>query len=121
MSNENKIPTLMVCTPGITAKRFTRDPIGTEGEFSPGDDRVNPYRSVDEREEVERVKAKRDRQEKRGPQRDDVISTPFAENSGNDLVKVPIEDPTADPDPFAFDDVSFGNMQLPGLGDGPRF
>jgi hypothetical protein len=30
-------------TPGITEPRFCRDPLGTEGELTPGPDDYNPY------------------------------------------------------------------------------
>ena len=30
-------------TPGITPAKLTRDPLGTEGEMTPGPDDYNPY------------------------------------------------------------------------------
>jgi hypothetical protein len=33
----------MECTPGITEANLTSDPLGTEGEMTPGPDDYNPY------------------------------------------------------------------------------
>jgi hypothetical protein len=91
---------LMANTPGITTKRFTRGPLGDEGELTPGPDDANPFRGADDREVVEAYKAKFDRQ-----QRGD---TDLYETSG---VMLPFtadtkDDPSTDPDPYVFDDVS---------------
>jgi hypothetical protein len=63
--NDDSRPTLMQTTPGTTCKRFCQNPLGTEGELTPGADDQNPYRSADEREEVERV-AEKERQQRQG-------------------------------------------------------
>lgn len=33
----------MQCTPGITTPSLSREPLGTEGELTPGPDDENPY------------------------------------------------------------------------------
>jgi len=107
---------LMGTTPGITEKRFTADPLGTEGELSPGPDDKNPFRSAEEREIVEAYRAKAKEQEKGDG---DLYETsgvvlPFASNTN--------ESPTAGNDPFVFDDVGeeVDKVSLPFLeNDGP--
>lgn len=104
-------------TPGITQKRFTRDPLGTEGELTDGPDDQNPFRSAEEREAVEAHKAKAERQQREnGTFQTSGLVVPYA-----DFV-----DPTQDDDPFVFDDI--GEFQLPGMesidpfnSEGPRF
>jgi hypothetical protein len=96
-NNQNGRPTLMLTTPGITSKRFCRNPLGTEGEMSPGDDRANPYRSVEEREYVEEV----ERKEK--------------ERQDSELFKTgnPVG---GESDPFTFDDLGSSTFDLPEFG-----
>ena len=120
MNNENSgRPTLMKTTVGITTPRLSRHLLATEGEATPGDDRANPYRSVEEREYVERVRQKeRDRRDgqlwKSGL--DDAQVEVDPPEPGVDFV---IRDPTAGDDPFAFDDAE---PELPTLDfDGPQF
>jgi hypothetical protein len=36
-------------TPGITPQKLTEDPLGTEGEMTPGPDDYNPYEDHTER------------------------------------------------------------------------
>ena len=106
----------MGTTPGITEKRFTQDPLGTEGELSPGPDDANPFRSAEEREIVEAYRAKAKEQEKADG---DLYETsgvvlPFASNTN--------ENPTEGNDPFVFDDVgaTTDDVSLPFLeNDGP--
>jgi len=98
------LPPLMQTTPGITEKRFTIDPLGTEGELTPGPDEINPYNSLAEKEEIEDYKTRL---------REDKSETP-------ELVKVPFDAPTEDD--FIFDDMGhLGDVQLPMLSDGPQF
>jgi hypothetical protein len=122
-------PTLMQTTPGTTAKRFTAEPLGTEGEFSAGPDEANPYRSATEREVVEQHQEKERLQRtgdvqlfKTSTGTDDTggVSHPMHTNST-------VNDPTEGSDPFVFDDLG-GGFELPGFeninpfnGDGPRF
>jgi len=115
----NNRPTIMETTVGITFPRLSREPLMTEGEATPGDDRANPYRSVEEREYVERVRQKRQVREdsrlwKSGL--DDAQVEVDPPEPGVDFV---IRDPTAGDDPFAFDDAQ---PDLPTLDfDGPKF
>jgi hypothetical protein len=116
---ENR-PTIMKTTVGVTFPRLSREPLMTEGEATPGDDRANPYRSVEEREYVERVRAKE--RERRDGQLwksglDDAQVEVDPPEPGVDFI---IRDPTAgENDPFAFDDAE---PDLPTLDfDGPRF
>jgi hypothetical protein len=110
------LPPLMQTTPGITETRFTQDPLGTEGELTPGPDGANPFRSADEREVVEAYKAKAEQQR----QDSELFQTsgivlPFAQE---------IESPTEGDDPFVFDDVGgeINEVSLPFAGsDGPEF
>lgn len=102
------IPALMVTTPGITEKRFTKDPLGTEGELTLGPDDVNPFRSAQERDQYEAYKERLREQQTDQPR----------------LVKVPFDDPTDGDDPFVFDDVEgeIDDVGLPGLDStGPQF
>jgi len=90
----------MGTTPGITEKRFTADPLGTEGELSPGPDEANPFNSPEEREIVEAYRAKQEEQQ-RGDT--DLYQTsgvvlPFAASTD--------ETPTEGAEPFVFDDVT---------------
>lgn len=48
-------PRLMVPTPGFTPKKFAKLPIASEGEATPGPDSVNPFRSEQERREIEEI------------------------------------------------------------------
>jgi hypothetical protein len=127
--SDDSRPTLMQTTPGFTSKRFCQNPLGTEGELTPGADDQNPYRSADEREEVERV-ARKERQQRQGDLQLFKTSTKRAEDTGG--ISHPmhtnstVDDPTEGNDPFVFDDL--GGFELPGLDsaspfndDGPRF
>lgn len=98
------VPPLMVCTPGVTRKRFTLEPLGSEGEMTPGPDDSNPFRSAEEREIVEAYRAKEAEQKARGVDTNDTITLPFDDVN-----------PTSGDDPFAFDDVDPLQMS------GPRF
>jgi hypothetical protein len=121
----------MQVTVGITEKRMTANPLGLEAEMTVGDDQTNPYRSVAEKEEVERIEDKQ-----RQAQDDQLFVTSFgASDTGG--VDSPLEsnstvvDPTADPDPFVFDDLGLATFDLPKfdteqpefnlLDDGPQF
>ena len=66
----------MMTTPGITAKRFCRCPLGTEGELSPGPDELNPHRSIDEKELVEDYKQREREHKRQGPYEPDAIMLP---------------------------------------------
>jgi hypothetical protein len=111
------VPPLMLTTPGVTSMEFTAEPLGTEAELTSGPNTANPFRSAEEREIVEAYKAK-----EREQQASDVdlmaeegVSLPF-DNT--------VEDPTAGNDPFVFDDVSEGvmDLRLPfAQSDGPQF
>lgn len=112
------IPPLMQTTPGYTPKRFSKDPLGTEGELTEGPDDANPFRSADEREIVLAYRAKREEQEQSDME--------LLSGSGPTLpfAKPTKEDPTDDPDPFVFDDVGgeIDELQLPfAQSDGPEF
>jgi hypothetical protein len=112
------LPPLMRTTPGITEKRFSADPLGTEGELTDGPDDVNPFRSAEEREIVLAYRAKQKEQEETDidAMASDGPTLPFA--------KPMKEDPTEDPDPFVFDDVGeqIGELRLPFAdSDGPNF
>jgi|GEM_PF-4879713 len=127
--SDDSRPTLMQTTPGFTSKRFCRNPLGSEGELTPGADDQNPYRSADEREEVERVAEKERKQRagdvqlfktSRGTEDTGGVSHPMHTNST-------VNDPTEGNDPFVFDDLG-GGFKLPRLDsaspfndDGPRF
>jgi len=109
------LPPLMQATPGITEKRFTADPLGTEGELTPGPDDANPFRSADEREIVDAYKAKQAEYEKADLHRTTGIQLPFMDAP---------KSPTAGDDPFVFDDVGeeVANLRLPFTNsDGPQF
>lgn len=117
-------PTLMATTPGITQQKFCACPLGTEGELTPGDDNHNPYRSADEREEVERVaKKEKEREDSQ------VFKTGTFDGSDTGGVDHPLHsdtvaNPTAGNDPFAFDDLGSSTFDLPSFdldSDGPRF
>jgi len=102
------LPPLMQTTPGFTPKKFTKLPLGDEGELSPGPDDLNPYNSIDEREAVEEYKERLRKQRTSTPQ----------------LVQIPIDDPTEGDDPYVFDDIGtvVDDFQMPGLvNDGPQF
>jgi len=117
MSNDQVRLTLMQTTPGITCKRFTADPLGTEGEMTAGPDDQNPYRSADEREIVEAYE-KKERQQRAGDLQLFKTSTKHATDTGG--ISHPLHtnsevtDPTAGDDPFVFDDLG-GGFDLPGL------
>lgn len=84
-------------TPGITIPNFSADPLGTEGEMTPGPDDLNPAVDPDARDEIERIKAK----QKEYAKRDDKIvrTVPFG---GFD------SDPSEEPNPYLFDDIGRG-------------
>jgi hypothetical protein len=118
---ENNRPALMQTTPGITRKRFCRDPLGTEAEMTSGPADMNPFRSAEEREIVEAYKEKERQQVESDVDlmAEEGVSLPFDE---------PAHDPTEGADPFAFDDVEMGTFELPGFdnidpfnNEGPRF
>jgi len=80
-------------TPGISIPNFSRDPLATEGEATPGPDDLNPAVDPDAREDIERLKAKQMEFAKRD---DKIVRTvPFG---GFD------PDPSEEPNPFVFDD-----------------
>jgi len=106
----------MMCTPGVTAKKFSREPLMTEGEATHGADHLNPFEDADAREEALRVRQKeRDREDSQ------LFKTGTNDGSDTGGVDHPlhansvVDDPADDPDPFAFDDVSMGGFQLPGF------
>lgn len=97
-NNQNGRPTLMQVNIGMTTPNLSAEPLGTEGELSPGDDRANPYRSVQEAEYVEEV------ERKERERRDDELF-----KTGN---------PTGGSDPFLFDDIGESEgFGLPGFGE----
>lgn len=107
----------MKTTPGITTPNLTAEPLGTEGELSEGPDHLNPHRSVQEKEAVERYKRKRRERE------DDQLW-----KSGMDIDTesvewvASVENPVEGPDPFAFDDIDRDTFDLPTLDfDSPQF
>jgi len=112
-------PTLMLTTPGITEKKLTANPLGLESEMTAGPSDVNPYRSVQERELVERIKEKE-------RQRADAQLFKTGDNSGGDTGGVShplhsnsnVDEPTEGQDPFLFDDL---NPELPAFGDSDPF
>jgi len=110
------LPPLMQTTPGFTQKRFTAEPLGSEGELTPGPDDANPYRSADEREVVEAYQAKAEQQEREnGTYQTSGLVLPFAQEP---------DSPTKGNDPFVFDDVGkeVDKVRLPFSGnDGPQF
>jgi len=108
----------MATTPGITEKRFTVDPLGTEGELTDGPDSANPFASAEEREIVEAYRAKADAQKKADGNLYETsgVMLPFAAST-NDT-------PTEGNDPYVFDDVGQATeeVSLPFLdnqSDGP--
>jgi hypothetical protein len=101
-SQRDRPAPLMQTTPGITAKRFSHDPLGTEGEMTRGPDDANPYEDPDAAREARR-RAELERQER------DQMEQPSTAFYG------PIGDPTVGDDPFAFDDIDPG---LPAFGEG---
>jgi len=102
-SDEESRPTLMQTTPGTTCKRFCRNPLGSEGELTSGPDDMNPYRSADEREEVERV-AQKERQQRAGDLQLFKTSDKNAEDTGG--ISHPLHTNTDDT----------GAVDLPGFG-----
>jgi hypothetical protein len=99
------VPPLMLTTPGVTEKVFTKDPLGMESEMTSGPPDANPFRSAEEREIVEAYKAKEREQQAADVDlmAEEGVSLPF-DNT--------VEDPTAGNDPFVFDDVGSGVMDL---------
>jgi len=90
----------LYATPGITEPNLTPEPLGSEGEMTQGPDDLNPFRSERERRELE-----------------DITGTRGAVQDEYEEVFV-VEDPAADPDPYAWDDVS---PVLRGFEDGDPF
>jgi len=84
-------------TPGISIPNFSRDPLATEGEATPGPDDMNPAIDPDAREEIERLKAKQREYAKRD---DKIVRTVPIEDFGGFK-----PDPTRGDDPFVFDDI----------------
>jgi hypothetical protein len=110
------LPPLMRATPGITEPNFSRDPLATEGEATPGPDTENPYENAQEyRERLELE------QQKRAMQDDAVIDT-VPNPQDPDLPPALLnDDPTSGDDPYLFDDVEkeVDNLGLPGMGKQP--
>lgn len=107
----------MKTTVGITFPRLSREPLMTEGEATAGDDHANPYRSVEEREYVERVRQKeRDR-------RDAQLWKSGMDIDPDSIEWVAsVESPTSGSNPYAFDDIDSDSFDLPTLDfDGPKF
>lgn len=94
----------MQTTPGITEPRLTKDPLGTEGELTPGPDDINPFRSVEEAEIVEEIEQK----ERERLYEGDTFRPP-------EVTVGPKLEPTKGNDPFAFDDISGSGFELPWL------
>ena len=42
-----------IATPGITPVKLTKEPLGTEGEMTPGPDDWNPFDDEQDRKEIE--------------------------------------------------------------------
>jgi len=108
----------MKTTVGITAPNLTLEPLGTEGELSEGPDHINPHRSVQEKEAVERYKRKR-------REREDGKLWKSGMDIDPDSIEwvATVESPTeGDGDPFAFDDIDSDSFDLPTLDfEGPKF
>lgn len=107
---------LMSASPGITEPNLTAEPLGTEGEMTPGPDHINPFRSEEERQIVEDIE--RQIELRRGGEREPV---------GGELQETigmrPLGNPTEGDDPFVFDDLGsdIDDAQLP-MGRGiPEF
>jgi hypothetical protein len=85
---------MMRPTPGITEPKLTADPLGTEGELTPGPDDYNPFDDPDA----------------------SPVETP-------DRAPPAVEPglPTRGEDPFVFDDVGgeIDDLQVPFLENGP--
>lgn len=121
-----ELPRLMQTTPGITIPNFSREPLMTEGEATPGDPDENPFeqaRELRERAELE--------QQKRANEGKLLNTVPNPANP--DLPPATInENPTRGDDPFVFDDVEEevnslglpgveGGFEFPDFGDGDMF
>lgn len=108
---------LMHCSPGVTEPMLTAEPLGTEGEMTPGPDDINPYRSLDERRAVEEtIQQQRQRARQKRPD-GELLETVGAGSMG---------DPTTGDDPYVFDDVpaAVDDITLPfadATGPGPRW
>lgn len=106
----------MVTTTGITKPELTAEPLGTEGEMTPGPDDWNPYDEEVGKQGLRRL----ERERARGVGDSDVVRT--VPQPGT--LTASLEDsPTAGDDPFVFDDVAaeVGEVRLPEPGPGPRF
>jgi hypothetical protein len=108
---------LMQATPGLTYPNITKEPLGTEGELTPGPDDLNPFEDPEAAERIQALQQKRERQ--RANKGELVKTVPNFE-------VVAVADPTEGDDPYLFDDVGqeVSDVGLPGvanLGDGPQF
>jgi hypothetical protein len=109
---------LMQATPGLTYPNITKEPLGDEGELTPGPDDLNPFEDPEAAERIQALQQKREMQ--RAEQGEIVRTVP------KDFEVVAVADPTEGDDPYVFDDVGavVDDVSLPGvanLGDGPQF
>lgn len=104
--------------PGITVPKFSKDPLGDEGEITPGPDDLNPAVDPEARETIEEIKAK----QRAYARRDDRLVRTVPQPQNPDLPPARLnKDPTAGDDPFVFDDVSdhVDELGLPGMENEP--
>jgi hypothetical protein len=104
-------------TPGIVVPKFARDPLGDEGELTPGPDELNPATDPRARAYIEDL----ERKQREYARRDDQIASTVPNPRNPDLPPARVDDPTAGDDPYAFDDVDeeIDDAMLPGLGRTP--
>ena len=98
---------MMLVTVGVTEPNLTSHPLGLESEMTVGDDQTNPYRSIEEAERTREVERKQKEHED-----DKLFKSVPAMNPAVASNSV-VDNPTDDPDPYAFDDI--GEFELPGL------
>jgi len=67
-------------TPGITQPNFSADPLGTEGEMTPGPDKQNPFEEAQERAERQLIRERKERAEKEQKRRE--CMNPLCERGG---------------------------------------
>lgn len=91
-----KLTPIMQTSPGVTIPKITREPLGTEGELTPGPDDINPYNSIEEKEAVKEIKRRRE------------IDLDTGKDFGFDMIN-----PLRGGDPYAFDDISKSGFDLP--------
>jgi len=68
-------------TPGIVEPNFSREPLGDEGELTPGPDDMNPAVDPDAREMIERL----ERKQREFARRDDKVARTIPNPNNPDL------------------------------------